>query len=302
VAPGKGLWRRSLRPRYVGQMAFEPDLALYFERIGVALPTGVPTRPGLELLNTIVSAHVRAIPFENLDVLLGRPIDLSPAAVEHKLLVSRRGGYCFEQNTLLMYVLRALGYSVTPIGARVRVSRPRNETPPRTHVFLRVELEDGPWLCDVGIGGLSLASALRLVTDVTQPTPHEPRRIVSQGEWRGLGLRAPDAVLYHQAYFDDAWHDVCEFTLEEMPEIDRQLANWYTSAHPGSHFKSRLLVALATPSGRKTLLDRRFTVRADGASQTRVLGTPAELVELLQHEFGLSLPAGVVPHSPGLDW
>jgi N-hydroxyarylamine O-acetyltransferase len=246
---------------------------------------------------------VCAIPFENLDVLLGRPIDLAPAAVEHKLLSLRRGGYCFEQNTLLMYVLRALGYSVTPIGARVRVSRPRSETPPRTHVFLRVELEDGPWLCDVGVGGLSLACALRLTTGVTQPTPHEPRRIVSQGEWRGLGLRAPDAVLYHQALVEDAWVDVCEFTLEEMPEIDRQLANWYTSAHPASHFKSKLMVALATPTGRKTLLDRRFTVRGPGAaSQTRTLGTKAELVAVLQEEFGLALPEGVVPTCAGLDW
>lgn len=280
-------------------MVYEPDLDRYFERI----QRPRPPRPDLEQLNAIVAAHVCTIPFENLDVLLGRPIDLSPAAVEHKLLVERRGGYCFEQNTLLMHVLRALGFSVTPIGARVRVQRSRSETPARTHVFLRVELADGSWLVDVGVGGLSPACALRLATDVSQPTPHEPRRIVSQGEWRGLGLRAPDAALFHQAYFDEAWRDVCEFTLEEMPEIDRQLANWYTSAHPSSHFKDKLMVALATPTGRKNLLNRRFTRReADGTSQTRVLGSPAELLELLRCEYGISLPAGAELRCPWLDW
>lgn len=283
-------------------MDFEPDLARYFERTGLGLPAVTSKPPGLEQLNAIVEAHVCAIPFENLDVLLGRPIDVSPAAVERKLVGERRGGYCFEQNTLLMHALRALGYSVTPIGARVRLSRPRSETPPRTHVFLRVELADGPWLCDVGVGALSLACALRLATGVTQTTPHEPRRIVSQGAWQGLELRAPDAVLFHQAYFDDAWQDVCEFTLETMPEVDRQLANWYTSTHPSSHFKGRLMVALVTRTGRKTLLDRRFSVRSAGGVETRTLGSPEELVALLQHEFGIALPAGAVPSCPGLDW
>jgi N-hydroxyarylamine O-acetyltransferase len=280
-------------------MAFEPDLARYFERIGY----GGPTRPALEHLNAILLAHVSSIPFENLDVLIGRPIDLAPAAIQHKLLVERRGGYCFEQNTLLLHVLRALGYSVTPLAARVRLSRPRGDTPPRTHMFLRVELADGPWLCDVGVGGLSPTCALRLVTDVTQPTPHEARRIVAEGQWQGLLLRAPDAVLYHQAFFDDAWHDVCEFTLEAMPEIDRQLANWYTSAHPSSHFKDKLLVALATPTGRKTLLDRRYSVRvAGGASEAQILDTPTALLALLRSEFGIVLPPGAELRCPGLDW
>ena len=280
-------------------MAYEPDLDRYFDRI----QRPRPSRPDLEQLNAIVAAHVCSIPFENLDVLLGRPIDLSPAAVEHKLLVERRGGYCFEQNTLLMHVLRALGFSVTPIGARVRVTRPRSETPPRTHVFLRVELAEGPWLVDVGVGGLSPACALRLVGDVSQPTPHEPRRIVSQGEWRGFGLRAPDAVLFHQAYFDEAWRDVCEFTLEEMHEVDRQLANWYTSAHPASHFKDKLMVALATASGRKNLLNRRFTRRGPGGeSHTQTIDSPAELFELLQREYGIRLPAGSELRCAGLDW
>lgn len=280
-------------------MAFEPDLVAYFERIGYRGATA----PSLANLNALILAHVMAIPFENLDILLGRPILLGLERVEQKLVGERRGGYCFEQNTYLMSVLRALGYSVVPLAARVRVNRPRDETPSRTHVFLRVELPEGSWLVDVGVGGLSPTAALRLVLDVRQETPHEPRRLCSEGEWQRLSLRAPAARLYHQAFFDGGWHDVCEFTLELMPEIDRELGNWYTSTHPGSHFKSRLLLARATPHGRVLLLNRRFTRRpVNGASEAHDVADPAELLQVLEREFGIALPAATRFECPGLEW
>jgi N-hydroxyarylamine O-acetyltransferase len=280
-------------------MNFTPDLARYFERIehpGAAAPN-------LANLNALIFAHVSHIPFENLDVLLGRPIVLDPAAIEEKLITRRRGGYCFEQNTFFMYVLQALGYSVTPISARVRLGRTRDETPARTHCFLRVELPDGSWLVDVGVGGLSPCAALRLTLDAAQDTPHEPRRITSEGEWRGFDLRAPRARLFHQAFFDDAWHDVCDFTLEAMAEIDRELGNWFTSTHPSSHFKARLSVARATLDGRLTLLNRRFTRRQRGSvAEQRELVSPEELLRVLDREFGLAFPSGTRFDCSGLDW
>src|SRR3982750_4635329 len=112
------------------------NLAAYFERIGYR----GPDRPDLALLSALTDAHTRSIPFENLDVLLGRPISLAREALFQKLVVDRRGGYCFEQNGLFLEVLRELGFQVTPISARVRLQHPRDYIPPRTHVFLRVEL------------------------------------------------------------------------------------------------------------------------------------------------------------------
>jgi N-hydroxyarylamine O-acetyltransferase len=280
-------------------MTFSPDQARYFERIGYHGPTA----PTLANLNALIFAHVSRIPFENLDILLGRPILLDPAAVEDKLIARRRGGYCFEQNTFFMYVLQALGYRVTPIGARVRMGRTRDETPPRTHCFLRVELPEGSWLVDVGVGGLSPCAALRLSLETPQETPHEPRRITSEGEWEGLELRAPGARLFHEAFFDDAWHDVYDFTLEAMPEIDRELGNWFTSAHPSSHFKARLSVARATPDGRLALLNRRFTRRQRGnVTEQRELASPEELLEVLDREFGLAFPKGTEFDCSGLAW
>jgi N-hydroxyarylamine O-acetyltransferase len=280
-------------------MPFEPDLPRYLQRIGLEGPTA----PSHINLDALILAHVCSIPFENVDVLIGRRIELDPARIEHKFLAERRGGYCFEQNTYFMLVLRALGYAVTPISARVRIGRTRAETPPRTHVFLRVELADGSWLADVGVGGLSPTAALRLRLDEVQPTPHEPRRLQRDGAWDGLALRGPDARLFHQVQIEGAWQDVCDFTLDPMPDIDREIGNYYTSTHPGSHFRDRLTVARATPNGRRTLFNRRLTVRRnDGTAEVRQLRTPAELLDALRTHFGIELPAGAVLECPGLDW
>lgn len=280
-------------------MLFEPDLAAYFERIAYHGPTA----PSLANLDALILAHTIAIPFENLDILLGRRVVLDPSCIERKLIAERRGGYCFEQNTYFLHVLRALGYRVVALSARVRFNRPREETPPRTHVFLRVELPEGSWLVDVGVGGLTPTCALRLEFDVRQDTPHEPRRLCHEGEWRGLSLRAPSARLFHQVLIDDTWRDLCEFTLEPMAEIDRELGNWYTSAHPQSHFKSRLTVARATPDGRVVLNDKTLTRRRnDGWKEARDVADPEELLRVLEHEFGICLPAGTRVEWAGAAW
>ena len=255
------------------------NLAAYFQRIGYR----GRYQPNLALLSALTLAHTQAIPFENLDVLLGRPISLEPDALFQKLIVDRRGGYCFEQNGLFLEVLRELGFQVTPLSARVRLQRPRDFIPPRTHVFLRVELDGESWLTDVGVGGLSLTSPLRLDATEEQSTLHEPRRIIREA-----------GRLFHQVRFGAEWQDVCEFTLEEMPPIDRELANWYTSAHPQSHFKNRLLVARAAPEGQRlTILNDQFTLRErHGTTTSRQIGSAPEMLDVLLKQFGLFFPPG----------
>jgi N-hydroxyarylamine O-acetyltransferase len=264
------------------------DLDAYFARIGHR----GPRTPTLETLNAIVAAHVQTIPFENLDVLLGRPIDLAPSAIERKLVHARRGGYCFEQNALLLTVLTRLGFTARPLSARVRSQRPREFVPARTHLFVRVELAES-WLADVGIGSLSMSSVLRLAETGAQDTLHEPRRLLRE-----------NGVIYNQVRLGDDWHDVYELTLEEMPEIDRVVANWYTSTHPDSHFKSRLMAARALPDGgRLSLLNRELTVRRrDGHADRRVIATPEELLGVLADRFGLAFPVGTRFACDALDW
>jgi N-hydroxyarylamine O-acetyltransferase len=265
------------------------DLNAYLARIAY----DGTVEPSLQTLNGIVQAHVQSIPFENLDVLQGRPIELGPDALQRKLVAARRGGYCFEQNGLLLLALEAIGFSVKPLSARVRYGRPNGVVPPRTHLFLRIEIDGTSWLADVGIGGFSMTSAIRLDHLDEQTTPHEPRRISREGSLR-----------LHQVRFGSDWHDLYEFTLEEMPPIDRELANWYTSAHPASDFRNRLVVALALPGGRrKTLLNREFSERRrDGTSDGRLLESPEELRMVLADDFGLRLEPGATLTCPGLDW
>jgi N-hydroxyarylamine O-acetyltransferase len=280
-------------------MTFIPDLDAYFQRID----DNGSRDPTPETLARVVAAHGRAIPFENLDILLGRGISLEPLAIEQKLVHDRRGGYCFEQNMLLLHVLKALGFSLQPLSARVRNQLSRSVTPVRTHVMLRVDFGEESWLADVGVGSLTPTAPLRLELDSHQPNSHETRRIVALGEWSGFGMRAPNGRLFHQALLGGDWVDVNEFTLEEMHCVDREVANWYTSTHPDSKFRSGLLAARVTKTGRVSLLNREFKRRdIDGKSVSRTLATPDELLGLLAVEFGLHFPPGTRFDAPELKW
>lgn len=255
------------------------DLERYFERIGYR----GPRTPTLDVLHALTAAHAQSIPFENLDVLLGRPIRLEIGALYHKLVVERRGGYCFEQNGLFMAVLSRLGFEACPLSARVRVGvTDRQIAVPRTHLVLEVKLAGEVWLTDVGVGSASLTSALRCVADLEQPTPHETRRLVREdGRW------------FHQIRYGESWVDVYEFTGEAMPLIDRRVANWYTSTHPDSKFRQHMFVALARPDGRRvTLHDHALTLRhADGSAEKFTISDPDQLLAILREHFGLDMLA-----------
>jgi N-hydroxyarylamine O-acetyltransferase len=255
------------------------DLDAYFARTGY---TG-PREPTLETLHGVTFHHATSIPFENLDVLLGRGIRLAPGALFQKLVRDRRGGYCFEQNGLLLLVLRALGYRVTPIGARVRWQIPRDVTPPRTHLFLRVHLTNGDWLADVGLGSASLTGAIPLEFDRELPTPHEPRRLVREA-----------GRMFHQLWTGTGWTDCCEFTFDEMHPIDCELANWWTSASPASYFKTMVVAGRAQRDGtRKAIRAGEFTHRRSAETLARiVVSSPEQLLAVLAEHFDLHFPAG----------
>jgi len=255
------------------------DLDAYFARIDY----NGPRTPTLETLHAIAMHHATSIPFENLDVLLGRGISLAPETIFQKLVHDRRGGYCFEQNNLLLRVLRALGYRVTPIGARVRWQIPRDVVPARTHLFLRVHLPEGDWLADVGMGTASLTCAIPLEFDRELPTPHEARRLARE-----------DGRLFHQLWTGKEWADACEFTLDEMHPIDCEVANWWTSASPASHFKTQVVAGRALRDGtRKGIRGGEFTHRRGGEILQQIKITSSDhALDLLAGHFGLRLPAG----------
>ncbi len=144
-----------------------------------------------------------------------------------------------------------------------------------------------------GSGALSLTAALRLELDTQQATPHEPRRITREGK-----------RYFHQARLGEEWADVCEFTLEEMPPIDREVANWFTSTHPQSHFGNRLVVSRAAADGRRinVLNDELAFREPDGHARRERIAGPDALLSVLHEQFGLEF----APHTrfgpPGSPW
>src|SRR5690606_17659533 len=109
--------------------------------------------------------------------------------LEQKLVLSGRGGYCFEHNRLFGAVLESLGFDVTGLAARVLWEREPGSVMPRTHMLLTVDVAGEPYIADVGFGGLTLTAPLRLVPDLEQPTPHETFRVQRRDDGFVLEVR-----------------------------------------------------------------------------------------------------------------
>lgn len=253
------------------------DLPAYLRRIAH------PAEPvaNLPTLRSIVIRHTRAIPFENLDPLLGRPVALDVASLQAKLVHGGRGGYCFEQNLLLTHALRAIGYATKGLAARVIWGRPEDlPLPPRSHMLVLVTLDEGPHLVDVGFGGITLTGVLRLEAGVEQATPHEPFRLQPVG----------DGELIMQAKIRGDWQSLYRFGLSEALQSDYEVTSWYLSNHPDSHFVTGLMAARADKRRRYALRGHELSVHhLGGETERRTLESPAKLRAVLQETFRLDL-------------
>ena len=200
-------------------------------------------------------------------------------SLQHKLIRSRRGGYCFEHNGILLAALRALGFQVTGLAARVVWNQPDDTIPPRSHMVLRVALEDGIHIADVGFG-MSPTAPLRLQPGLEQRTPHESFRLLHS-----------DGHFTLQCRLKEEWTSFYRFDLQEQVPIDYQVANHYVSTWPSSHFVQSLIAARATPEGRYGLRNNRLSIhRLHGQSAQRVLASAAEMAAVLDELFGIAVP------------
>lgn len=253
------------------------DIHAYLERIGVRTLIA----PNLQTLHAIIAAHVAAIPFENLDSFLGISPSLDIASVQRKLVHDGRGGYCFEQNRLLSDALRAIGFQVTDLAARVLWGQPEGAITARTHMLLRIEAEGKSWLADCGFGGNTPTGPLELVPDIEQATPHEPFRLI----------RRDDSDWRLQLFAANAWQTLYRFDLQPQFPADYRVSNYWTSTNPDSHFVTGLTAASAPTGRRLTLRNRQFAEHiTGGASTKRTLATTAEIRAVLQDEFLIQPP------------
>jgi N-hydroxyarylamine O-acetyltransferase len=242
------------------------DLTAYLARVGY----DGPLSPDLETLTALSRAHIAAIPFENLDILLGRGISVALADVQDKLVTQRRGGYCYEHNTLFGAVLQSIGFPVVRLLART--GDPLESPRPRSHMVLIV---NGEFLADVGFGN-GLLAPLRLRAD----GPHR------QGAWEYELVRGPD----------DAWRvrdaragTIQTFTEEPQYPVDIEVANFNTAKSSKSPFTRRIIVIQKDDSRVRSLIGRVYSVEQPGEPTARRPITENELGGILRAEFGLPI-------------
>ncbi|MFI1257416.1 arylamine N-acetyltransferase [Streptomyces netropsis] len=253
----------------------ELDLDGYLARIGC---TGTP-RVDLATLRAVHRGHVAAFPFENLEILLGRPVLLDVPALQDKMVKRRRGGYCYEQNLLLAAALDRIGFSFTGLGARVRMGSDRQRAV--THMALKVEADGEQWLCDVGFGGEGLL----------EPLPFRDGVRERQGDWTFGIEREQKDVRVLRTLHPEGWSDLYAFGPEERFPVDYAVMNHYISTHPRSPFVSRPVVQQTESDHRRNLVGTVLTrARADGSRDACEVGVE-ELTDVLSREFRIELSA-----------
>ena len=251
------------------------DLDAYLTRIG--FEGEQPPTP--DTLARLHRAHALTIPFENLDILLGRPILLDLPSLQAKLVDGRRGGYCFEQNALFAAVLETIGFDVTRLAARVRMGDVT--THPRTHMVLAVEAGDERWLADVGFGADGLLD----------PISFAHQAPVHQGAWTFQLEREGDLFVVRSLH-GDAWLDLYAFDMQPQLPVDYEMANHFTSTWPGSSFVQHVTVQRPGRDERLVLWERSLLVQRVDSEERIDVRDPDHLLQILEDRFGLVFPDG----------
>lgn len=248
------------------------DLDAYLARIGDTgdlAPTG-------ETLRRLHRRHVAAIPFENLDILLGRGISVDLADVRAKLVDAARGGYCYEHALLFAAVLDRVGFTTERLLARIGDNRNRPRA--RTHMALHVRADDGEWLADVGFGA-----------GLLEPLPWGDTGAYTQGCWR-YRMRPHETDGWQIAeQRNGEWTVLYTFRDEPQHASDVFVANYFTSTHPSSPFVGQPVVMRKAEDVQLRLVGRRLSrIEANGVTAERELGDPW-FARTLREDFGLRL-------------
>ena len=248
------------------------NIAAYLDRIQYS----GPIEANSETLRSLHRAHMLSVPFENLDIGLGRPIVCEQASFLQKIVEQRRGGFCYELNGAFAALLRALGFNVTLLSARV-AREDGSASPEFDHLALRVDLEQ-PWLADVGFGD-SFVEPLPLITDVEHTHGTRAFRLVEEGS----------TVLMEMTDSQGNWKRQYSFKLTPRRLEEFKPMCHYHQTSPESHFTQKKICSMATPGGRITLADRRLIVTLNGKRKEVALDSDTEWLSALKDRFGIVL-------------
>lgn len=261
--------------------------AAYLARLGVPKPVSAD----LDTLFSLVEAHLTNVTFENVDALLGRPINLDANSLFSKIVKGGRGGYCFELNSFFARLLRSLGYRLRLRMARVRWGMPRDA--PHTlkqHLVLIVELFDKEYLVDVGFGGPNPFLPLPLVAGLESGDhPYTLRSLDIDDDCEPgtleLCVRGRDEwlAMYRIEPRDQLWTDCAPL-------------NWYTSTHPSCIMRRWLMVGRSDGEAWLSLVNGRYRRRlrhaGSNAVEKRDIEDVNELLSILSDKFRLHMGPG----------
>ena len=248
------------------------DLSAYLARISYA----GPLNPSADTLRALHRAHMYAVPFENLDISRKRKIVVDEPAILNKVINLRRGGFCYELNCAFAALLRALGFQVTLLSARVARAN-GGEGPEFDHLALRVELDE-PWLADVGFGD-SFLEPLRFELQNEQVDPAGSFRL----------LQEADRFQMERADSGDAWKPQYSFSLQPRRMDDFAGMCHFHQTSPDSSFTQKRVCSRATPEGRITLSELKLIWNRNGVREEKEFASEEEWREVLLHQFGVRL-------------
>ena len=257
-------------------MYTEKQLSQYFERIGY---TG-EREASLETLRKIQSLHLYSIPYETLDQMNGVPLSLEPGAIFDKIISRHRGGYCFETQGLLYYVLKALGYEVVQYAGRF-MNEP-GVIQMRRHRILVATLGEKRYVCDVGMRSETSRFPLELCEGLIQSD--------GVGEYR---FRKDDFYghVIMQRLPGKEWKDLYGFTEEVQIDDDFVMPSFYCEKHPDSPFNKVMKIAIYTPDSNLNIVDNEYKVYKMGKCvEERILHSRKEATDMLLEKFGIEVP------------
>jgi N-hydroxyarylamine O-acetyltransferase len=246
----------------------------YLDRIGFTGPVDVSR----ECLFKLQERHLHTVPYENLDIRRGVPLSLEIDALYDKIVVRRRGGYCFELNALFGWLLAELGFSVTHYFARFWRDE-KNPPPKRRHQVLAVELGPVRYLCDVGVGGIIPRWPVAMVEGLEQPQGDECYKLE----------RDPYFGWMLMEWKHGRWERIYSFTEEPQLPKDYLMASYWCEHSPDSFFRTTTMVAVRTPEGRNTVAGDEFRIFTGDGVRTFTPATEEEFNEALRTYFGIIL-------------
>lgn len=252
----------------------DPEISEYLRRINLDA-----CEANLNGLMQLQAQHMEYIPFENLDIVVGRKISLDHASLFQKIIGNNRGGYCFELNTLYSELLQALGFSVVPVLGRVWLSNPKN-LPPRNHLALLVSIDEKTYLTDVGFGGLISSVPLDIDSSETVNDKDGLVRI----------SRLDDYQFMIQRHNEKEWTNLYSFENLPISGEDIAISNHYMSTHTDSHFYYHKFAGRSTKEGRIGLFNNKMSIRKGiKAAGKKRIEYGDDWIDALHKEFSLTL-------------